>query len=157
MESATETIAVVRELSIAARPETVWELLVDPEQARRWMGVDVAFEPHPGGLYRVEVVPGHVARGSFVELDPPRRLVFTWGWEQSEDGPPVQVPPGSSTIEIALEPDGDGTRVRFTHRDLPGAEPAASHARGWDHYLPRLATAAADGDPGRDPWIDGDT
>lgn len=157
MESVTETIAVVRELTIAARPETVWQLLVDAEGAKRWMGVEADLEPEPGGLYRVEVVPGHVARGSFVELDPPRRLVFTWGWEQAEGGPPVAVPPGSSTVEIELEPEGEGTRLRFTHRDLPTAEAASSHAHGWDHYLPRLVTAGAGGDPGRDPWLDGAT
>ena len=58
MASTTETTAVVRELTIAARPETVWEFLVDPVKAQRWMGVSVSFEPHPGGEYRVEVVPG---------------------------------------------------------------------------------------------------
>ena len=75
-------------------------------------------------------------------------------WEPGADGP-NPVPPGSSTIEIELESDGDGTRLRFTHRDLPSTKAAESHAHGWDHYLPRLATAAAGGDPGRDPWIDG--
>jgi hypothetical protein len=44
--------------------------------------------------------------------------------------------------------------LRFTHREL-SAEEAASHGRGWDHYLPRLVEAAGGGDPGRDPWLDG--
>ena len=65
------------------------------------------------------------------------------------------VPPGSSTIEIELVPDGDGTKLLFAHRGLPSAEAAESHAHGWDHYLARLATVAGGGDAGRDPWLDG--
>ena len=45
--------------------------------------------------------------------------------------------------------------LRFTHRDLPSAKVTESHSHGWEHYLGRLAIAAAGGDPGRDPWIDG--
>jgi uncharacterized protein YndB with AHSA1/START domain len=155
MESTTETTIYERELTIAASPETVWQFFVDPEKATRWMGMKATLEPTPGGLYYCEVVPGYTARGEFVELDPPRRLVFTWGWEPGADGASSPVSPGSSTVEVELEPEGEGTRLRFTHRDLPSAESAQSHAHGWDHYLPRLETAAAGRDPGRDPWIDG--
>jgi uncharacterized protein YndB with AHSA1/START domain len=154
VESATETVAIEREVLIEARPETVWEFLVDPDKAVRWMGQFAELEPHPGGLYRVGVIPGHVARGEFVELDPPHRLVFTWGWEEGADGP-GSVLPGASTVEIELTPDGDGTRLHFTHRDLPSAASAESHGHGWDHYMSRLATAAAGGDPGVDPWLEG--
>ena len=154
MESATETTSVVREIEIDASPETVWQFLVDPEKAARWMGQAATLDPRPGGVYHVEVIPGHTASGEFVELDPPRRLVQTWGWEPGEDGP-RSVPPGSSTIEIELTADGDGTLLRFTHSDLRDTAAADSHAHGWDHYLPRLAIAAAGGDPGEDPWING--
>jgi len=109
-------------------------------------------DPQPGGVYRCDVIPGHTALGEFVELDPPHRLVFTWGWEQSGDEP-SSVPPGSSTIEIELTPEGDGTSLHFVHRDLPTPENVASHAHGWDHYLPRLETVASGGDPGEDPWL----
>ena len=53
------------------------------------------------------------------------------------------MPPGSSTVEIELEPDGDGTLLRFTHRDLPSAEAAESHSNGWDHYLERCGSRQA--------------
>ena len=155
MESATETTSVAREIAIDAKPETVWQFLVDPDRATRWMGQVAELDPQPGGLYRVGVIPGHTARGEFVEVDPPRRLVHTWGWEPGEDGP-NRVPPGSSTIEIELVPEGKGTLLRFTHRDLPNAEAAESHAHGWDHYLERLAVAGAGGDPGEDPWLTGE-
>ena len=152
MKAASEGLLVERELAIAARPETVWELLVDPVQAVRWMGQAARFDLRPGGQYRVEVVPGHIATGEFVEIDPPRRLVYTWGWEP---GSGSAVPPGSTTVEFELIPSGDGTRLRFRHRDLPNADAAASHAHGWDHYLERLAVVAAGGDAGSDPWIAG--
>jgi uncharacterized protein YndB with AHSA1/START domain len=95
------------------------------------------------------VVPKHVAVGEVVECDPPRRLVHTWGLEG--DG---NVPPGSTTVEYVLVPEGSGTRLLFTHRDLPSTESVESHTHGWDHYLPRLSVAASGGDPGRDPWLE---
>lgn len=96
----------MRELTIAARPETVWEFLVDPEKAKRWMGIDATFAAEPGGLYQVTVLPGDVAKGESVELDPPRRLVLTWGWESGEGSPPT-VPPGSSTSGLFADPEGN--------------------------------------------------
>ena len=148
----TDTSTIEREISIAARPETVWDFLVDPEKACRWMGRSATLEPRPGGMYRVEVIPGNVARGVFVELDPPHRLVYTWGWEEGAS----PLAPGSTTIEIELVPDGEGTTLRFVHRDLPTEDAAGRHGHGWDHYLPRLVTAAAGGDPGADPWLSGE-
>ncbi len=154
MAKTAEKVSLEREIAIAASPETVWEFLVDPDKATRWMGQACSFDARPGGEYRCNVIPGHTASGEFIELDPPHRLVFTWGWEPGEEGP-NPVPPGSSTIEIELTPDGDGTKLRFTHRDLPTDEAAASHGHGWDHYLERLEIAAAGGDPGTDPWLTG--
>jgi uncharacterized protein YndB with AHSA1/START domain len=150
MEASTET-AVRREIAIAASPETIWEFLVDPEKATRWMGRSASFDARPGGEYRVEVISGNVAAGEFVELDPPHRLVWTWGWEP---GTPMPVASGSTTIEVELVPDGDGTLLRFTHSGLPDADAAEKHAHGWDHYLGRLAIAARGEDPGRDTWLD---
>ena len=153
MELTTELV-YTRELAIAAAPETVWEFLVDPVKLARWKGFPAtAFDPTPGGRYRIEIVPGHVASGEFVELERPRRLVYTWGWEPDGDGPNV-VPPGSSTVEIELVADGEGTLLRFTHRDLPSRDSADRHALGWDHYLDRLSVLASGGDPGPDPWLE---
>jgi uncharacterized protein YndB with AHSA1/START domain len=148
MDAATDTTVYERTLAIDASPETVWEFLVDPEKLMRWKGINVDLDPQPGGIFRCEVIPGHIARGEYVELDRPNRLVFTWGWDGNEG-----VPPGSSTIEIELTTDGEGTSLRFVHKDLPNAEAIASHAHGWDHYLPRLETAAGGGNPGEDPWV----
>jgi hypothetical protein len=64
-------------------------------------------------------------------------------------------PPGSSTVIFELERRGDGTMLRFTHRDLPNADAAAKHAHGWEHYLERLQACGAGRDAGIDPWITG--
>ena len=151
MDATTESTTIERELAIAARPETVWELLTDPIQATRWMGREARFDLRRGGEYRVDVVPGNVAVGEFVEIDPPRRLVFTWGWESGGSS----VAPGSTTVEFDLVPDGEGTLLRFRHSNLPSAEATASHSHGWDHYLDRLVVAGAGKDPGVDPWLEG--
>jgi uncharacterized protein YndB with AHSA1/START domain len=153
VETTTETVVYERVLQIDASPETVWEFLVDPEKVARWKGLPAtAFEARPGGGYRIEIIPGHIAKGEFVELERPRRLVYTWGWEAA-GGKPHAVPPGTSTIEVELVPRAGGTLVRLTHRDLPSEAEADSHSHGWDHYLERLAVAASGGDAGRDPWL----
>ena len=116
MASSTET-AVERTIAIDASPETVWQFLVDPEKTTTWWGMTASFDPRPGGEYRIEVIPGHTASGEFVELDAPRRLVYTFGWEAGEDGA-NPTPPGSSTIEIELVPDGAGTVLQL-HASRP--------------------------------------
>lgn len=138
---------VEREIRIDAPPASVYEAFVDPDRMATWMGVDVKLDPRPGGELWVNVTGTDIAVGQFVELDPPRRVVFTWGW----DAPGHPVPPGSSTVEITLVPDGGATVVHLVHRDLP-ADTEAGHGEGWTHYLGRLATAQTGGDPGPDDW-----
>ncbi|MFF4042897.1 SRPBCC family protein [Streptomyces sp. NPDC001816] len=141
--------AVTVERRIAARPETVFSFFTDRDRWLSWMGKDGEFSFEPGGAYRTLVNDENVAEGRFVEIDPPRRVVFTWGWATGE----MPVPPGSSTVEITLEPVPGGTLLRLVHRDLPSPEACAAHEEGWTHYTGRLAVVAAGGDPGRDPWM----
>jgi uncharacterized protein YndB with AHSA1/START domain len=149
---AAEREPVVREMEIAARPETVWGFLVDADKAARWWGVTVEIDPRVGGLLRVLVTSGRTALGELLEVDPPRRLVYTWGWEPTGEALVDQVPPGSSTVELDLVPSAGGTLLRVVHSGLPSAEQEEAHAMGWLHYFGRLAVAAAGGDPGPDPW-----
>ena len=69
--------------------------------------------------------------------------MFTWGWERDL----YAMPPQSTEVEVSLEPDGDGTLLRLTHRSVPTGA-IELHRGGWQHYLPRLATVAAGGDAG---------
>jgi uncharacterized protein YndB with AHSA1/START domain len=139
---------VTVERRIAARPETVFSFFTDRDRWLSWMGVDGQFAFQPGGAYRTTVTGGNHATGRFLEIDPPRRVVFTWGWEN----PGMPVPPGASTVEISLTPDGDGTLLRLVHTGLP-PQARAPHAEGWNHYLDRLVTRAEGGDPGPDRWM----
>jgi uncharacterized protein YndB with AHSA1/START domain len=136
------------EITIDAPPEAVFEFFVDPRLMRRWMGGHVELEARDGGRFAVDIGANH-ARGSFVDVVRPERVVFTWGWEDSD-----LVPPGSSTVTVVLEARGRGTLVRLTHTDLPSGEDLR-HTHGWNHYLARLAQAADDIDPGPDPHAEG--
>ena len=149
MPEQVESAVVVREIEIAATPETVFAFLIDQEKLLRWQGVSATLDPRPGGIYLVNVTGRDIARGEFVEVVPHSRVVFTWGWEA--DGNPV--PPASSTVEITLTPAGSGTRLRLVHRDLPNEDARKGHAEGWEHYLDRLASVAGGGDPGPDTWM----
>src|SRR2546423_8607137 len=106
---------VEREIRIEAPPSVVFEFLTDPAKMVRWMGTEAVLEPWPGGRYYVNPSGHEPASGKVLEIIPDRRLVFSWGWE---DGA-LPLAPGQSTVEIALEPAGDGTRLRLPPRDLP--------------------------------------
>jgi uncharacterized protein YndB with AHSA1/START domain len=143
----TQSEFVEIELAIAARPETVFAFFTDPVKMTRWMGSMAELDPRPNGIFRVAVRPGSTGRGEYLEVEPFRRVVFTWGWEE----PGLPIAPGASTVEILLLPDGDQTLLRLIHRDLPEAV-RDSHREGWDYYLARLVIAAAGGDPGVDTF-----
>ena len=127
------------ERRIAAAPATVFAYFTDAERYRRWQGEDAELDPRPGGVFRVTMNTRAraVARGEFVEVDPPRRVVYTWGWE---DDPTL--PPGASTVEVTLVPDGDGTLVRVRHHGLPNESACQFHEYGWTTTLDHLTAVA---------------
>ncbi len=147
MGSAQTAAIVEREIRIEAEPETVYDFFVDQDKMIQWMGRKAELEARPGGTFHVDLNGKHVEHGEYLELDPPHRVVFSFGWE----GDTSVVKPGASTVEVTFTPDADGTLMRFEHRDLP-EESRESHGHGWDHYLERLQIAGAGGDPGKDPW-----
>ncbi|HLM51739.1 MAG TPA: SRPBCC family protein [Solirubrobacteraceae bacterium] len=142
----TEVAALVYRVRIAAPCAAVFDHFVDPERLLRWIGVAAELDPRPGGRLRIDVNGRDVVRGAFVEVAPPHRVAFTWGW----DAPEAAVGPGASLVEVTLTADGASTRLELRHSGLP-APAGPVHDAGWRHYVPRLATAAGGGDPGGDP------
>ena len=139
------TDPIVVERHIAAAPSVVFAYLTTSDKWSRWQGVAATVDAVPGGIFAMTMANGLRARGQFVELVPNERVVFTWGWI---DHPGL--PPGSSTVQIDLAADGEGTMLRLTHDGLPEDE-VSIHVAGWAHYVPRLALAAEGHNPGPDP------
>ncbi|MDL5351258.1 SRPBCC domain-containing protein [Microbacterium sp. zg-YB36] len=122
-------------VDIAAAPERVFEYLVTAAGITAWMGDWARVEPTPGGEFAVNIA-GYGARGTFLEVDRPRRVTVSWGFEGSDT-----LPPGASTVSFELSETADGTRLEVIHTDLPEGE-VAGHVGGWEHFVPRLALAA---------------
>lgn len=123
-------------IHINADPALVFDYFVNPDALARWMGDSAILDPRPGGRFTVFFADRYV-EGRYIDVDPPRRVVISWG-----RGGSATFPPGSSTLEVTFTPEAGGTRVEITHSGLPGDE-AQKHALGWQHYLARLAAAAA--------------
>ncbi|MEW9872805.1 TIGR03086 family metal-binding protein [Arthrobacter sp. HS15c] len=125
--------------------DEAFALITQPERLRRWKTVAARVDLRVGGEYRWTIVPGHHAAGTFQEIEPGKRIVFTWGWESATD-----LPPGASTVIITLEPVDGGTSLRLVHEGLT-PEQSTAHAEGWNHFLGRLVKEASSdaGRPGR--------
>jgi uncharacterized protein YndB with AHSA1/START domain len=137
MSSEKEKGVIEREVFIDAPPRTVFEFLVDAQLMTQWIGSFAQIDPQPGGIFQVEVSPGNIARGQYTEVVPLRRVAFTWGWS-SQDPVLAALRPGTSLVEIELEPKDGGTLLRLQHSHLPdGLE--SIHADRWSVYLGRLA------------------
>ena len=108
------------------------------------MGVGAQLDARPGGTFRIDVDGEHFAAGEYTEVDPPHRLVFSWGWEGQGS-----IPRGSTSVEIELNADGAGTMLRLRHRGLPDEEQRASHLGGWTQYMGRLAALLTQAGRGR--------
>jgi uncharacterized protein YndB with AHSA1/START domain len=133
-------------IDIEAPPEVVFAHLVTAEGMASWMGQHAELRPVPGGEFAVDV-NGYLIRGEYVEVDPPRRVVVSWGMAGTED-----LPAGSSRVEFTLKPTATGTSLKLVHSGLPDTR-ARTHAAGWANYLPRLRAAANGIDPGPDNWV----
>jgi uncharacterized protein YndB with AHSA1/START domain len=117
---------------IEAAPAIVFDYFTDARALASWMGDDAFVEPFPGGRFTIFFGPRAV-EGWYVAVEPPRRLVITWGWAGDPD-----FAPGTSTLEVTLVAERGGTRVSIVHSGLPDKE-RERHREGWRHYLPRLA------------------
>jgi uncharacterized protein (TIGR03086 family) len=127
-------------------PDEAFALITEPERLRRWQTVSAVVDLRAGGSYRWTVTPGHVASGSFREVEPGRRIVFGWGWDGSPD-----LPYDASTVTVTVEPAEGGCLVTLVHEGLD-EEQAKGHAEGWEHYFERLRRLSTTGDAGPDEW-----
>lgn len=142
---------ITRELHVQATPDVVYHVITSPEHLRRWWPDDADLEPTVGAHGSVTFgelgASGTVVEPiTVVEADPPRRFAFRW---LADD-------PGSATskallVTFDLEAVDGGTLLRFSETGFreKGWEAAvleeayADHARGWDHFLPRLVAHAS--------------
>ncbi|HSK16179.1 MAG TPA: SRPBCC family protein [Gaiellaceae bacterium] len=138
-------LAVEQEIRIEAPRERVFALLTEEGEMARWLP-QPRFESRIGGRFGMQTGEWS-AVGEVVALDPPRRVAYTWDWENA--------PLGARTeVSFDLEEDGAATIVRLRHTGFASEEQAASHDEGWRYYGERLAMAGAGGDPGPDRHMD---
>lgn len=143
--SATVTATVL----INAEQKTVWKFLSEQERLLAWMtyipGMPAPagsqFEPRAGGALRIIFPNGGEAKGKVLEVQPPERLVFTWGY--APDVAKTGLGPGACRVEIVLRAVEGGTLVTLTHSGPMSDALAKGHLAGWNHYLSQLAVQSA--------------
>jgi uncharacterized protein YndB with AHSA1/START domain len=131
---------VERTIEIRAPQETVFRYFTDSRRFASWWGEGSEIDPRPGGRVRIRYPGGVVASGEVLEIDPPRRIAFTYGYEG--EGPPI--PPGGSRVTIRLEPAADGTAVHLRHEaEGIAAEVGAEHVQGWRYQMALFANVVS--------------
>ncbi|MGH2910669.1 MAG: SRPBCC family protein, partial [Solirubrobacteraceae bacterium] len=95
---------ITASVHVQAPPNRVFEHFTSSAAMTRWMGQWAELVPVVGGRFAVDI-EGVPVRGSYLELDPPRRLVISWGHAGS-----TRLPPGASPVAIPRTPEADGTR-----------------------------------------------
>ena len=96
------------ELDLPAPIEEVFRHLTDPAAMIRWMGQHATLEPVAGGAFEVDI-NGVPVRGRYLEIDPPRRVVVSWGVAGN-----TELPPGATEVEFTLTPTPAGTHLRWS-------------------------------------------
>ena len=132
---------LVRKYPVA--PEKVWRAWTDAEAVKKWWGpgpgepVAVAeLDVRVGGRFRI-VFGGpqgtaHEVQGTYQEVVPNRKLVFTWTW-------PNSTPERESVVTIVFRAAAGGTELDFRHEQLFDEKVRDDHKRGWTGSLDKLA------------------
>lgn len=128
--------------TLDADPATVFAAWTDPGRMKEWFSPetvaveDVEADAVVGGAYRVRMRSDEgqafTARGTYREIDPPHRLVFTWDWEQEQSAV------GETVVTVELREVDGGTELVLTHEGFPAAEARDGHEEGWASCLDRL-------------------
>lgn len=130
--------------TFAARRERVFRAWTDPESLRQWscpVGMTVTeaeVDLRVGGAYRVAMLPSDkgeasVAYGTYREIHPPERLVYTWRWEGGEMG--------ETLVTVEFRDLGSETEVVLVHEFFPAPDVRDLHNQGWAACMEHLAQA----------------
>jgi uncharacterized protein YndB with AHSA1/START domain len=132
----TTTITLTR--TVAAAPDRVFAAWTDVDRLARWWwpqlaGTTYDVDARVGGRFRIQSPAiGATVSGVYTEVDPPRRLVFSWSWQ--DDGEPAS---GEDTVVVTFEPEGEGTAVTVAHTSAEHV-PEGGAEQGWNDVLDRL-------------------
>ena len=121
--------------------ERVWAAWTQREQLEEWMCKDVPthnpkyveLDVRPGGRYVMEIpLPDgkYVGQGTFREVQPPEKLVFTWSWKRVPEKPGEHLG-GESLVTVELFDCGASTEMLLTHTDFESAEIREDTRTGW--------------------------
>lgn len=124
--------------------EEVFRAWTEPEALKQWFAPSDAFSTpvaevdlRVGGNYRIGMKPPdkddlYIVGGTYQEIQPPEKLVFTLSWEQGVDV-------GETLVTVEFRDLGDSTEVVLSHERFPTEESRDKHAEGWNGCLERLA------------------
>jgi uncharacterized protein YndB with AHSA1/START domain len=132
--------------------EAVFAAWTDPAQMSEWMGPGEirgeveTLDPRVGGAYRIVMrgtPAGNLAvRGTYREIDPPARLVFTWAWEEDA----VTHRAGHETlVTVTLRAVGSRTELTLLHERFDTETSRDSHNGGWTGVFDKLTKHLAHG------------
>jgi uncharacterized protein YndB with AHSA1/START domain len=143
----TQDLTLHLERTYQAPAAAVFDAWTSEEVLRRWFHAERGWETSEaavdlrvGGEVRVVMRdPASGAEygggGRYVEIDPPRRLAFTWLWDDNNV---------RTMIELDFEEADGATTVRFRHSGLWDEEAVRSHEGGWTRCFDNLARALAE-------------
>jgi len=127
-----------RTVVIQAPPQTVFSFFTESDRWAAWWGAGSTIDARTGGRLLIRHPGGVESSGEVVEVVPPERIVFTYGFAS---GNPI--PPGSSRVTVRLEAIGLGTRLHLSHEFAePG--PRDEHVQGWRYQLSLFGNVVSD-------------
>jgi uncharacterized protein YndB with AHSA1/START domain len=129
---------VARELVIRAPRTTVFRYFTDSERWAKWWGSGSTIDGRAGGAVKIVYPGATVASGEVLEIRPPERIVFSYGYEGA--GKPIA--PGASRVTIQLAEHALGTKLTFLHEVADGPT-RDHHLQGWRYQLAVFANVVA--------------